>query len=86
MKFKFLRLPNKHLSLITADSSLKIFTLYFTLVLDRDWLFVKICRVTSSEGGCQLSSRDEIFQFKVTCFGITPIAKGPCEKFVSTLH
>ena len=38
-------------------------------------LFINTCRVISSEGGCQLPFRNKIFEVKVTCFGIIPIAK-----------
>lgn len=85
VKSNFWILPKKHLSFISANSSLKIFTLYLTVMLW--WRFVIYQHLQSDfkRGGCQLFSRDE-FQVKVTCFGIIPIAKVPWEKFVSELH
>lgn len=53
---------------------------------DRNLLFINISRVIESKGGCQLSSRNEIFQVKCTCFGMIPVAKVSCKKSVSALH
>lgn len=77
-KSKFLILPKKHLSIMSADSS----SLHISQWgCDRDLLFINICRMISSEGGCQLPFRNKIFLVKATCFGIIPTAEVPWEKF-----
>ena len=84
--FKFLILPKRPASLISVLSSSPVgdFPSHNDACLE-------ICSLStlagiSSEGGCQLSSKAEIFQVKVTCFGIIPFAKVPCETFVSKVH